>query len=204
MLQLFYCKGTFAVIKRSNSMKNVLIVNQKGGVGKTTIADELAFALERSGYTVGFQNLDNQGGAVHASTMTTGEEDYVIIDTPGSLSKDFTKWCQAADVILMPTHASNLDLIPLLRCWDLAKDSKTQGKIAVIVNKYDERRRADQDFMKFLSNAEMPVWATLPQATAFVQANTYATSVYDLDSNSKATMAMQTLADKLIEETQND
>ena len=29
-------------------MKTVLVCNQKGGVGKTLIADELAFALERS------------------------------------------------------------------------------------------------------------------------------------------------------------
>ena len=44
-------------------MYNILIVNQKGGVGKTTIADELAFALERRDYDVVFQNLDNQGGS---------------------------------------------------------------------------------------------------------------------------------------------
>lgn len=185
-------------------MYTILILNQKGGVGKTTIADELAFAFERKGYDVCFQNLDNQGGAVHAPSMIDGSEDFVIIDTPGALSKDFSKWCKAADVVLMPTHASNLDLVPLLRCWDIAKDSGTKAKLAVVVNEYDGRRRADQDFMRFLRNAEMPVWAELPQATAFVQANAYQQSVYDIDAHSKATLAIECLAERIERELGND
>ena len=185
-------------------MYNILIVNQKGGVGKTTIADELAFALERRDYDVVFQNLDNQGGAVHQPSMADGTEDYAVIDTPGSLNKDLSKWAKAADVILMPTHCSNLDLIPLLRCWDIVRDSGTKANVAIIVNKYDERRRADQDFMKFLKNAEMPIWATLPQATAFVQANAYAQSVYDLDENSKATKSIEALTDRVIKELEDE
>lgn len=35
-------------------MYTILMLNQKGGVGKTTIADELSFALERRGKTVAF------------------------------------------------------------------------------------------------------------------------------------------------------
>lgn len=185
-------------------MNNILIINQKGGVGKTTIADELAFALERRGYNVVFQNLDNQGGAVHQPSMADGSEDYAVIDTPGSLNKDLSKWAKAADVVLMPTHASNLDLIPLLRCWDIVRDSGTKAKLAIIVNEYDERRRADRDFMKFIRNAEMPVWACIPQATAFVQANAFAQSVYDIDANSKATKAIEELTDRVVKETDND
>lgn len=184
-------------------MYTILILNQKGGVGKTTIADELAFALERRGYDVGFQNLDNQGGAVHQASLIDGTEDYVVIDTPGTLSKDCAKWCKAADVVLMPTHASNLDLVPLLRCWDIAADSGMRGKRAVVVNKYDPRRRADQDFIRFLQNAEMPVWAEIPQATAFVQANAYAESVYDIDPSGKAAGAIEKLADRIEKELRN-
>lgn len=185
-------------------MYNILIINQKGGVGKTTLADELAFALERRDYEVVFQNLDNQGGATHTSTLADGTEDFAVIDTPGALNKDLSKWVRAADVVLMPTHASNLDLIPLLRCWDIVKDSGGGVKVAVIVNEYDDRRRADQDFMKFLKNAEMPVWACIPQATAFVQANAFAQSVYDINPKSKATQAIETLTDRVLKELEND
>ena len=37
-------------------MYTILMLNQKGGVGKTTIADELSFALERRGKLVGGVN----------------------------------------------------------------------------------------------------------------------------------------------------
>ena len=46
-------------------MYTVLFLNQKGGVGKTTLADELAFALERRGMSVAFVSTDPQGGSVH-------------------------------------------------------------------------------------------------------------------------------------------
>lgn len=42
-------------------MYTILMLNQKGGVGKTTIADELSFALERRGKTVAFVTTDPPG-----------------------------------------------------------------------------------------------------------------------------------------------
>ena len=44
--------------------KIIAVANQKGGVGKTTFADEIAWGLERRGVKVGFGNLDRQGGGV--------------------------------------------------------------------------------------------------------------------------------------------
>ena len=55
-------------------MYTILMLNQKGGVGKTTIADELSFALERRGKTVAFVTTDPQGGFFLWLPVPDGEE----------------------------------------------------------------------------------------------------------------------------------
>lgn len=67
-------------------MLTILIANQKGGVGKTTIADELAFELERRGASVSFISTDPQGGSVHETDDGDEERDWRIVDTPGVLA----------------------------------------------------------------------------------------------------------------------
>lgn len=42
-------------------MYTILMLNQKGGVGKTTIADELSFALERRGEDRGVRHYRPAG-----------------------------------------------------------------------------------------------------------------------------------------------
>lgn len=39
----------YVIQKGENMATNILLVNQKGGVGKTTFADEIAWGLERRG-----------------------------------------------------------------------------------------------------------------------------------------------------------
>lgn len=48
-------------------MKTILVCNQKGGVGKSLVADEIAFSFERSGIPVSFYDLDAQGGTLHCT-----------------------------------------------------------------------------------------------------------------------------------------
>lgn len=48
-------------------MKTILVCNQKGGVGKSLVADEIAFSFERSGIPVSFYDLDAQGGTLPQS-----------------------------------------------------------------------------------------------------------------------------------------
>ena len=67
-------------------MYTILLLNQKGGVGKTTIADELSFALERRGKAVAFVTTDPQGGSVHevCDDPDYAEEcDFQVVDTAG-------------------------------------------------------------------------------------------------------------------------
>ena len=89
-------------------MYTILMLNQKGGVGKTTIADELSFALERRGKTVAFVTTDPQGGSVHevCDDPDFAEEcDFQVVDTAGVLVGGVNDWCRAANLIPR-THAS--------------------------------------------------------------------------------------------------
>lgn len=100
-------------------MKSVLVCNQKGGVGKSLIADELAFAMDRCGTPYSFVDLDDQGGTIHRTKETEGAE-VQIVDTPGALKKDIVGWMEAADIILIPFRPTSREIPPLERMIEIA------------------------------------------------------------------------------------
>ena len=104
----------------------------------------------------------------------------------------------------MPSRASTDDQVPLQRCWKMAHDSKTKARIGVVVNFYDHRRTADADFMEWLASASMPVFGTLPTATAITHARGAGTSVAEQDKRSKAVRAFEELTDRTIKEASSD
>ena len=120
-------------------MYTILMLNQKGGVGKTTIADELSFALERRGKTVAFVTTDPQGGSVHevCNDPDFAEEcDFQVVDTAGVLVGGVNDWCRAANLILVPMLPSTRDMEPTLRTLDIVRESGTGAKAYVIVNNF--------------------------------------------------------------------
>lgn len=154
-------------------MYTVLFLNQKGGVGKTTLADELAFALERRGRSVAFVTTDPQGGSVHevCEDPDFAEAcDYQIVDTAGSLSDAIGDWCRAADIILVPMLPSTRDMEPTMRTIAIAKESGTKASIHVIVNGFYAFGRLDRQLVEFLDAEDVPVIAKVPRAVALSQA----------------------------------
>lgn len=179
-------------------MFTVLYLNQKGGVGKTTLADELAFALERRGKTVAFVTTDPQGGSVHevcedpdfAETC-----DYQIVDTAGSLSDGIGDWCRAADLILVPMLPSTRDMEPTMRTIDIAKESGTKASIYVIVNGFYAFGRLDRQLVEFLDAGDIPILAKVPRAVALSQAAGEGRSVADFAPKSHVVPALEALTD---------
>lgn len=184
-------------------MFTVLLLNQKGGVGKTTIADELAFALERRGQTVAFVSTDPQGGSVHeVCTDPDFAEgcDFQIVDTAGSLSDGIGDWCRAADVILVPMLPSTRDMEPTMRTLAIARESGTDAHIYLVVNNFYAFGKLDRQLVEFFDSEDIPVIAKVPRAVALSQAAAEGVSVAEYDPRSHAIPALEGLADSIIEE----
>lgn len=95
-------------------MKTILVCNQKGGVGKSLVADEIAFSFERSGIPVSFYDLDTQGGTLHKTHEEDGAQ-VAVVDTPAALQEGLADWLKEADVVVIPTRTTSRDIEPLMR-----------------------------------------------------------------------------------------
>lgn len=185
-------------------MIDVLLINQKGGVGKSTIADELAFALERAGKSAGSLSMDPQGGGIREQ-MGSEVVDYRIIDTPGVLTESVGEWVKAADIVLIPAKPATRDLEPTLRTWELAKSADPNAKIAWLVNEFDQRLVLDRDFIAYLEDEKIPVWATIPPTVALKRAAALGISVAEYTPRTRAVVraieSFDELANRIIKET---
>ena len=114
-------------------MKVITVANQKGGVGKTTIAANLAVQYALSGKKTILLDADSQGSsmafrasrpdnypeisAVSITTKTIHKDiksfsaDYVIIDAGGRDSEVYRSAVVAADFLLIPVSPSPFDVL---------------------------------------------------------------------------------------------
>ena len=170
-------------------MKNILVCNQKGGVGKSLIADELAFSFERSGIPLCFFDLDGQGGVIH---KTRKREDAVVavVDTPGALQQSLRDWIEDADLIVIPTRTTSRDIEPLQRMQRAVREAQRRGIPIVYVLNGWNRWRASADFLDwFKRSADGAAIMKLPQSEQFVQASAAGVSVVEYARHSSAASA---------------
>lgn len=175
-------------------MKSILFANQKGGVGKTLLADETAFHLEKD-YKVSFLDLDQQGGAIH-ETKEVSEADFCIIDTPGALQADMREWIKEADVVVIPTNCNRHDMIPLERMMEIAADFEKE-KFIVVFNRWN-RFSGTAEFINWFSLSYPGIKTMLvPMSVALTDAAARGISISEYKPKHKAAAAIDDL-NKLI------
>lgn len=166
-------------------MKNILILQQKGGVGKTTLCGELSRSFQRTGTPSAFYDLDQQGGCIVEPYEDKGAK-VAVIDTPGSLQERMADWVAASDVIVIPTKCSKMDQAPLLRVLDIVRENKKpRSKVFIILTMFT-RWTSSRDFKEWIqgqnTGAEI---LTLPQSEIIIQASAYGKSVIDYKPKSE-------------------
>lgn len=182
-------------------MKIVSILNQKGGVGKTTLTLNIGRALSLSGDVVLLVDTDPQMSlfqwrsqseenaavvvdAVHdpVKRMLKGFDpdmlDWVIIDSAAKITKDAIETIEVSDVILIPLTASSFDFWASKESIRYIEKRRLDAggespKVAFIFNNVRTGTRVLEKLMK-KNNLPFPVFDT---RAAIRQV--YATSVDD-------------------------
>ena len=116
-----------------NDIYKVVVLNPKGGSGKTSLAFSLAGYLAASGRRVGLLDMDRQGSSTHwlskrpdslpkirglsppaagsGKVTVPGDVDCVVIDAPAGLAGDqLIDFTCGAHAILVPVLPSDLDI----------------------------------------------------------------------------------------------
>lgn len=85
-------------------MKTIVFVSEKGGVGKTRLADELYYFYQRTGVPVSLYSFDGQYKN-RTADKKSDNPDVAVVDTPGRLMDDKTvQTLQGADLVVIPTR----------------------------------------------------------------------------------------------------
>jgi chromosome partitioning protein len=109
----------------------IALAQQKGGVGKSTLAIHMSVELSRRGKRVAIVDLDPQGTVmkwrtrreapdplVVTSEITTlkkrieelGTCDFIVLDLPGRRGPDVTSGLRMSDMILVPSRPLDIDI----------------------------------------------------------------------------------------------
>ena len=160
--------------------KVITVAQQKGGTGKTTLAVHLALAfIKYHNLKVAIIDTDPQGslgkwfmireekklsndnltfktaslwGAQYESKALIKDHDIVIIDTPPKIESDARPSIEAADLVLIPVAASQVDFWATGAIVDIAK--KANKKILIQINRSNQRSKLiikTNEFIKSLS-----------------------------------------------------
>ncbi|WP_180044206.1 AAA family ATPase [Acinetobacter sp. YH16039] len=152
--------------------KIICVANRKGGVGKTTLATNLAVALNNKGKSI-LIDADEQQSAfkwanqrddiecitIHSDLVEKLEQldkeyEYILIDVAGRDSTIFREALLVSDTLIVPTQPSLLDLEVLDYMQEKIKTAKKANeslKAYVLINRAAVRTTELKDAIEFIA-----------------------------------------------------
>ena len=166
-------------------MKTILIMNQKGGCGKTLIADELVWGFERAKIPCNFYDLDSAQGSARHKPVKVPDAEVQVVDTAGALNDNMLKWVEEADFVIIPTMMSSSDMKPLMRMIELCKKNNITKPVLYVFNRFN-RFSISRDFMNWFDEKFPELKKiTLAETIAFQQAHYMNKSIVEYQANNK-------------------
>lgn len=163
----------------------ISVTSLKGGVGKSTITQNLAVCFANSGYKVCIADADTNQSAMRwsglrdeelpkvpafgtlektmASNIKQLNNDYeiVLIDGTPSLDKVTSKIILMADIVLIPILPSGLDIWATEQFLERLQDARDQKEKEIpaffILNQFQSNLNLNKEFKEVLNETGIPV-----------------------------------------------
>jgi len=186
-------------------MRHIMVLNAKGGCGKSTLATNIASYFATEGAAVALADYDPQRSSLdwlarrpeNRATITgvAGFEDglrhaprnadFLIIDAPArSHGAELTDLVKHAETIVVPVLPSTIDMQAtttfLEELRGVGKIAKKQAKIAAVANRVRDNTLIFDDLDEYLTSAKVPYVAALREAQNYVRAYTRGIGIFEL------------------------
>ena len=186
-------------------MRHIMVMNAKGGCGKSTLATNIASYFADEGYGVALADYDPQRSSIdwlerrpsNRATIATVEAyrsglrtaprsaDILVIDAPArSHGKELTYLVKHAETIVVPVLPSTIDMLAsdrfIKELKAVGKVERKDVKIGVVANRVREYTLIFEELDEYLTSARVPYIASLREAQNYIRAYTRGLGIFEL------------------------
>lgn len=178
-------------------MRTIVVLNPKGGCGKSTLATNIAGYFALHDHKVTLADCDPQGSSqdwlavrpvssklIHSAPLTANtlqvpeDTEILIFDTPAAIDDErLTKYLSQAQTMVMPVIASPVDMRAAERfikdLFALKGTINNKIKIATVANRVREDTLIAAKLEHYLQNITLPNGKKLPFKTMLRQSQNY-------------------------------
>ncbi|MFO7285808.1 MAG: ParA family protein [Gammaproteobacteria bacterium] len=186
-------------------MRSILVINPKGGCGKSTIATNLAAYYASEGYETALADYDPQASSLAwlaerpasynpitgIQAFETGlralprNTEYLIIDAPArSYGRELTELVKRAETIIVPVLPSPIDMKAaatfIEELMNVHKVAEKKAKVALVANRVRDNTLIFEELDEYLTKLRVPYVTALREAQNYIRAYQRGLGVHEL------------------------
>ncbi len=186
-------------------MRHIMVLNAKGGCGKSTLATNIASYFANEGAVVALADYDPQRSSLdwlarrpdnrpEIAAVAAFEDgfrhaprnaDIMVVDAPArSHGKELVDLVKHAETIIVPVLPSTIDMQATTTFVEelksVGKIRHKQAKIAIVANRVRDNTLIWGDLDEYLTKIRVPYVAALREAQNYVRAYTRGLGIFEL------------------------
>ena len=186
-------------------MRHIMVLNSKGGCGKSTLATNLAVFFAREGREVCIADYDSHRSSLDWLALRPADlpaiggvpafaegirgvarsTEVLIIDAPARVhGAELIELVRRAETIIVPVLPSSVDMKAcshfMADLLEVGKVSRKQARLAVIANRVREHTLIFEELELYLTQLKVPYLGSLREAQNYVRAYARGMGVMEL------------------------